>query len=108
MRLDVPNYLFVDNHCVDPGDPELGTWSKEQLVEMDARFVAALERVFACGLENKRSAAAQARGGNAPKPVVLRAMRQGRRWRLRWPRGRRLSWPRRQHGDAERSEFSLC
>ena len=77
MRLAVPNYLFVDDHCVDPGDPELGTWSKEQLVEMDARFVAALERVFACGLENKRSAAAQARGGNAPKPVVLRAMRQG-------------------------------
>ena len=65
------------DHCADPEDPEPGTWSKEQLVEMDARFVAALERVFASGLENKRSAAAQARGGNAPKPVVLRAMRQG-------------------------------
>src|SRR5262245_51967895 len=25
----------------------------------------------------------------------------GRWWRLRWPRGRRLRWPRLQHGDAE-------
>jgi hypothetical protein len=25
----------------------------------------------------------------------------GRWWRLRWPRGRRLRWPQRQHGDAE-------
>jgi len=41
-----------------PGD-ECETWTREQLVEMDARFVAALEQAFELGLENKASAAGQ-------------------------------------------------
>src|SRR6516164_392671 len=32
----------------------------------------------------------------------------GRRWRLRWPRGRRLRWPRLPHGDAESEVSSQC
>ena len=32
----------------------------------------------------------------------------GRRWRLRWPRGRWLRWSRRQHGDAEGEVSFRC
>ena len=53
MRLNVPNYLFIDT---DPGDPELGTWTREQLVDMNARFTERLERAFALGLESRKSA----------------------------------------------------
>ena len=34
-------------------------WTKEQLIEMNARFAAALEQAFACGLESRASAAGQ-------------------------------------------------
>ena len=59
MRLAVPSYLFVDDHCVDPGDPELGTWSREALEAMNARFSAALEHAFELGLESRASAPCQ-------------------------------------------------
>jgi hypothetical protein len=59
MRLAVPNYLFVDNHCVDPGDPELGIWSREALENMNARFAERLEEAFRLGLESRTSAAGQ-------------------------------------------------
>src|SRR5262249_26768822 len=32
----------------------------------------------------------------------------GRRWRLRWPRGRRLSWSRRQYSGAEGEVSFRC
>jgi hypothetical protein len=41
-----------------PGD-ELQTWSKEELETQNSRFVAALERAFALGLESRASAAGQ-------------------------------------------------
>ena len=59
MRLSVPNYLFIDDHCADPGDPELGTWTREQLETMNARFTERLEEAFRLGLENRESAAGQ-------------------------------------------------
>jgi len=40
-------------------EDEKETWTREQLVEMDARFTAALERAFELGLERRSSAAAQ-------------------------------------------------
>ena len=57
MRLNLP--LFIDDHCVDPGDPELGTWSREQLEAMNARFTERLEEAFRLGLESRASASNQ-------------------------------------------------
>jgi hypothetical protein len=37
----------------------MGGWTREQLIEMDSRFVAALEQAFACGLESRESARQQ-------------------------------------------------
>ena len=66
MRLAVPNYLFIDDHCVDPGDPELGTWSREALETMNARFSERLEEAFRLGLENRESAAGQVKFPTSP------------------------------------------
>ena len=41
-----------------PGD-ECETWTREQLVEMNARFVDRLEQAFELGLESRASAASQ-------------------------------------------------
>ena len=60
MRLSVPNYLFIDDRCADLGDPELGgTWSREALETMNARFTERLEEAFRLGLESRASAAGQ-------------------------------------------------
>jgi|SRR5262249_43497948 len=50
-------------------DPELccGTWTREQLVEMDSRFRAAVEQAFAQGLESRAVAAATVRIGRNGK-----------------------------------------
>jgi len=48
MRLDVLSYK--------PEDELDGTWTGEQLLEMDAQFVAALGRAFERGLESRESA----------------------------------------------------
>ena len=66
MRLAIPNYLFVDNHCVDPGDPELGTWSREQLEAMNACFAERLQEAFRLGLENRERAAGQVKFPTSP------------------------------------------
>jgi len=42
-------------------DAQSGLWSREQLLEMDSRFVAALEAAFAKGLESRAAAAATVR-----------------------------------------------
>jgi len=52
-----------------PGD-ECETWTREQLVEMNARFVDRLEQAFELGLESRESAA-----GQVKLPVSL-----GPRW----------------------------
>jgi len=49
MRLDVH----------EPDDEPDETWTDEQLLEMNARFVDRLERAFDCGLESRASAAGQ-------------------------------------------------
>jgi len=43
----------------EPGDELQGGWPRDQLLEMDNRFVAALEQAFRLGLESRESAAAQ-------------------------------------------------
>ena len=42
-----------------PDDGLDGAWTREQLLDMDSRFAAALERAFELGLERRASAAAQ-------------------------------------------------
>ena len=49
MRLDVH----------EPDDELDGTWTREQLLEMDANFATALEQAFAGGFESRASAAGQ-------------------------------------------------
>jgi hypothetical protein len=44
-----------------PDDGLDGAWTREQLLDMDSRFAAALERAFELGLESRASAAAQVR-----------------------------------------------
>ena len=72
MRLNASSYLFLDDRCVDPGDPELGTWSREALETMNARFSERLEEAFRLGLESRASASNQVR-----LPVSL-----GPRWSI--------------------------
>ena len=43
----------------EPGDEQNGGWTREQLLEMNAQFVAAMERAFELGLESRASAAGQ-------------------------------------------------
>jgi len=50
--------LFVPLSFADPIDEVCGVWSRDQLEEMDRRFVAAMELAFAKGLESRAAAAA--------------------------------------------------
>src|SRR5262249_6488712 len=43
----------------EPGDERDGLWSREQLLEMNARFTERLEEAFRLGLESRASAASQ-------------------------------------------------
>jgi len=43
----------------DPADELDGTWTREQLEQMNAAFTTALERAFELGLESRESAAGQ-------------------------------------------------
>jgi hypothetical protein len=43
----------------EPDDEPDGGWTREQLLEMDARFVAAVEQAFPLGQEHQTSAASQ-------------------------------------------------
>jgi hypothetical protein len=47
----------------EPGDEQNGGWSRVQLIRMDSAFVAALERAFHRGLEQRTSASACQRPG---------------------------------------------
>jgi hypothetical protein len=68
MRLNVPEYLFIDDHCADPEDPEPGTWSREALETMNARFAERLEEAFRLGLESRTSAANEIKLRSSPGP----------------------------------------
>jgi hypothetical protein len=39
----------------EPGDEQEGTWARDQLMRMDARFVHAVERAIARGKEHPKS-----------------------------------------------------
>jgi hypothetical protein len=52
-----------------PGDELQGTWTREELLRMHDRFVAAVEAAISLGLENRASASACERpraGDSAP------------------------------------------
>ena len=46
-------------HALYPDDERWGNWNREELEQMNAAFVTAVERAFASGLESRASAAAQ-------------------------------------------------
>ena len=48
--LFVPLFSELDGQC--------GDWSRDQLLDMDSRFVAAVEAAFRAGLESRTAAAA--------------------------------------------------
>jgi len=50
-----------------PGDEQIGAFSRERLVAMDQRFVARVERAFETGDESREVAAAM-NGANASRP----------------------------------------
>jgi hypothetical protein len=51
-----------------PGDDLVGTWSYDQLIDMNQKFAAALEAAFAQGLERRISAASQVALPASPAP----------------------------------------
>jgi len=46
-----------------PGDEQIGMWTREQLLRMDDRYVAEVEAAFRSGLESPASASACERPG---------------------------------------------
>ena len=50
------------------GDERDGLWTREQLEQMNANFVAALESAFELGLESRASAAGQVKLPASPSP----------------------------------------
>ena len=60
----------------EPEDEVDGVWSREQLLEMDARFVAALEQAFRLGHEHRTSAAGQVKLRASTGPRFVTALCQ--------------------------------
>src|SRR5262249_47211647 len=58
-----------------------GLWSREELVEMDARFVAAVERAFELKLESRVAAAATVRVGRNGSRGLAEEAAIGAAWR---------------------------
>jgi hypothetical protein len=56
----------------EPNDELDGAWSREQLLDMDARFAAALEVAFRLGLESRESARREVKlpASSAPRWVT--------------------------------------
>jgi len=54
-----------------PGDEQQGGWSREQLLGMNDRFAAQLERAFASGRERRSSASACVRPGAGDRDRLL-------------------------------------
>ena len=52
----------------EAGDERDGPWTREQLEQMNASFVAALESAFELGLESRTSAANQVKLPTSPSP----------------------------------------
>ena len=47
------------SHVTDPADERIGSWIREELEAMNARFTERLEEAFRLGLESRESAAGQ-------------------------------------------------
>ena len=54
------NKLMIESQ---PEDRQVGEWSPEQLIRMNSDFVAAVERAFRLGREQRASASACVRAG---------------------------------------------
>jgi hypothetical protein len=66
-RVRRPEPYMCGKDCPpQPGDEAVGGWSREQLIRMDADFVAQVERAFESGSERRQSAAMN--GANASRP----------------------------------------
>jgi hypothetical protein len=48
-------YSLLASAPYEPGDQQVGEWTREQLTRMDERFVAAMERAIAAGRSGGRS-----------------------------------------------------
>jgi hypothetical protein len=57
---------IVRSAVCQPGDEQVGEWTRERLMRMDARFVARVERAIATGRESRQLAAMN--GANATRP----------------------------------------
>jgi len=56
----------------EPGDEQVGGWTREQLLRMNERFVVAVEAAFRSGRESPASASAVQRGTTTIcSPVAL-------------------------------------
>ena len=75
--LFVPSILDLDEECGD------GLWSREQLEEMNRRFVAAMELAFAKGVESRAATGATVRVGSSrdgKEAVIESAIESAWRW----------------------------
>src|SRR5262245_49530730 len=59
--LDLRHALQFSYAGCEPGDEQVGDWSRSELENMDSRFVAAVEQAFASGRESRAAAAATVR-----------------------------------------------
>ena len=59
IDLRCPPMRLAYRALYEPGDEQDGPWSREQLIEMNARFTERLEEAFRLGLESRESAAGQ-------------------------------------------------
>jgi hypothetical protein len=61
--------MRLSYHTLPEAEDELdGLWSRERLIEMNARFTERLEEAFRLGLENRKSAAGQVKLPVSPGP----------------------------------------
>jgi hypothetical protein len=60
----------------EPEDEQNGPWSREQLIEMNARFTERLEETFRLGLESRTSAAGQVKLRASTGPRFVTALCQ--------------------------------
>jgi hypothetical protein len=72
-----PRFDFL---LAEPGDVRYGDWSREQLQEMDALFVARVEAAFEAGLESRAAAKATVQVGRASAVDVERAIEAAWAW----------------------------
>jgi len=73
--------LFVPPFSLDSAEEVCGIWSRDQLVEMNDRFVAAVLTAFELGLESRAVAAATVRIGRNGSRRLAEEAAIGAAWR---------------------------